>query len=146
MIKCTVKFFALHRAIFRFISFSQENKANVIVCSKITFLHTYEQECLTKSKMLPRIQPIVDLLIEWEQRLLETLTGKENLLWDEAQILTIVPLFELSCIMTGWLNINTGLIGLYPSNELAFFKTSCRKKKTGTPSLFFSDSRVAGVE
>lgn len=64
MIKCAVKFYALYRAIFRFISFSQENKANVTVCSKITYLHTYTQECLTKSKMLPRIRPIVVLLIE----------------------------------------------------------------------------------
>lgn len=60
------------------------------------------------------------LLIEWEQRLLETLTGIENLVWDEAWKWTIVPLLELSCNMTGWLNINAGLIGLYPSNELAF--------------------------
>lgn len=120
MIKCTVKFYTLRRAIFRFIFFSQENKANLTVCSRITYLHTYTQECLTKSKMLPRIWHIVLLLIEWEQRLLATLTGKENLVWDEAWKLTIVPLFELFCIMTGWLNINAGLIGLCPSNELAF--------------------------
>lgn len=58
MIKCTIKFYALHGAIFRFISFRQKNKANVTLCCKITYLDIYTQECLTKSKMLPRIQCI----------------------------------------------------------------------------------------
>lgn len=64
MIKCAVKFYALHRAIFKFTSFRQENKAKVTVCSKITYLDTYTQECLTKSKMLSRIWHIIVLLIE----------------------------------------------------------------------------------
>lgn len=58
MIKCIIKFFALHRAILR-----QENKAHVTVCSKITHLDIHTPGCLTKSKMLPRIWHIVVLLI-----------------------------------------------------------------------------------
>lgn len=69
VVKCTIKIYAL--TIFRLISISQEKKANVTILLL--------PECSNKIEMLPGIQHTILLLIELEQRILETLTGNEDL-------------------------------------------------------------------